>query len=293
MSAKPGPEHSGSGKTQRTRSREASPQAPAEKSLNLGCGTLVVLFLLVATAGKFLPHGNRAVTAKVGTPVAQPRDRASATARPPFAATGPAVAQRMAPPPPKPKTTEAPHGWFEGARRRLGQWSDAVTGAFTAVAGKAPARPPAPAARAESRSATAHTLEPPAKPVTGPPAAPRKITAATAQAGSARRSAEPADSGAPTGRSGPSVRQAEAAQGKTVVFNSPWNQSVAQVERYLKRHAHNADSIDILEWGKVVVLDRSYQVRCTYRSKNVLGKFATQSKLFVLDQRGEVVDIRD
>jgi hypothetical protein len=81
--------------------------------------------------------------------------------------------------------------------------------------------------------------------------------------------------------------------GKAVVFNSPWNQSVEQVERYLKRHAHNADSIEVMEWGKVARVGQGYQVRCTFRSRNVLGKVATASKVFVLDKNGEVTDILD
>lgn len=77
------------------------------------------------------------------------------------------------------------------------------------------------------------------------------------------------------------------------VINSPWNGSVEQVERYLKRHMHDADSMEFIEWGAVRQTRQGYEVRCTFRSRNVLGKVATQSKNFMLTPEGEVSDIRD
>jgi hypothetical protein len=68
---------------------------------------------------------------------------------------------------------------------------------------------------------------------------------------------------------------------------------VEPVERYLKQHVHDAASIEVLEWGQVEVAREGYQVRCVYKSKNVLGKLTTQSRQFVLDHSGKVIDIRD
>jgi hypothetical protein len=84
-----------------------------------------------------------------------------------------------------------------------------------------------------------------------------------------------------------------AVEGRDPVFNNPWNHAVAPVERYLKQHVHDAASIELLEWGQVEVTPHGYQVRCVYKSKNVLGKMATQSRLFVMDREGKVIDIRD
>lgn len=80
---------------------------------------------------------------------------------------------------------------------------------------------------------------------------------------------------------------------RPVVFNSPWNRSVWQVERYVKRGLHDAASFEALEWGKVAGTAKGYQVRCKYRSKNVLGVYATQSKTFLLDKKGEVYAVKN
>ncbi len=78
-----------------------------------------------------------------------------------------------------------------------------------------------------------------------------------------------------------------------IVFNNPWDQSVDQVARYLKKHTHDAASLTILEWGKVTKNTQGYEVRCTFRSKNVLGREITQTRTFVLGKAGEIKDIRD
>jgi hypothetical protein len=104
---------------------------------------------------------------------------------------------------------------------------------------------------------------------------------------------------APTAKAGP---QAEAAKPKTgiaalmdrgPVSNSPWNGSVKQVERYLKNRLYDAASFEALEWSPVVENKKGYQVRCKYRSKNVLGVYVTQSKTFFLDKSGEVYAVKE
>jgi hypothetical protein len=116
--------------------------------------------------------------------------------------------------------------------------------------------------------------EPSVEPAKGSKGAPRPVTAPTSK--------EPHKNPA---------RVAES--GKDLVFNSPWNQSVDQVERYLKHHTHDAASMSILEWGRVEVTEAGYQVRCGFKSRNVLGKWTSQNKLFVLNRSGEVIDIKD
>jgi len=78
-----------------------------------------------------------------------------------------------------------------------------------------------------------------------------------------------------------------------VVFNNPWDNSVDQVSRYLKRHTHDASSLEITEWGRVQRIPNGFSVRCSFRSKNVLGKSITQSRNFILNASGEIKDIRD
>ena len=92
---------------------------------------------------------------------------------------------------------------------------------------------------------------------------------------------------------GASPDHAPPAAKKNVVFNNPWDDSVDQVARYLKRHTHDADSMEFLEWGKVKASERGYQVRCKFRSRNVLGRYAVQNKLFLLDRQGNITEIKD
>jgi len=93
--------------------------------------------------------------------------------------------------------------------------------------------------------------------------------------------------------SGASADAAPPAARKNMVFNNPWDDSVDQVVRYLKRHTHDADSMEFVEWGKVKASERGYQVRCKFRSRNVLGRYAVQNKLFLLDRQGNITEIKD
>lgn len=80
---------------------------------------------------------------------------------------------------------------------------------------------------------------------------------------------------------------------KPAVVNSPLDQSVEQVLVYLKRNTHAADSIKVLEWGRVKAKKCGYEVRCKYQSKNVLGMLSNQERLFVLNEDGVITDVRD
>ena len=284
MAGKPPAE---TGRSQRAAVRdEAAATAPRP---HLGCGTLVVLFLLVATAGKFLPHrapggGDPApaAAAKGQGEAGQRAGKPVATAKPPASAR-----ERSAPPAPRPgesagKTVPAESG------ARVSEVLGSVWAAFerfvTPVASKDSAA--ATTASASGKSVP-RTESPPAGTSTAPPRTGRP--AAAAAAGNTGNASAGRAAQAPVAGPAPPLPPG----GKPVVFNSPWDQSVEQVERYLKRRTHDPDSIEFIEWGKVQAASGGYQVRCTFRSKNVLGKVATQSRLFVLDARGEVVDVRD
>ncbi|SMF95615.1 hypothetical protein SAMN02949497_2980 [Methylomagnum ishizawai] len=95
-------------------------------------------------------------------------------------------------------------------------------------------------------------------------------------------------------KTGPAAVKAQpAAPERPAVANSPWNGSVRQVERYLKNSLYDAASFEAIEWSPVVETKKGYQVRCKYRSKNVLGVYVTQSKTFFLDRGGEVYAVKE
>jgi hypothetical protein len=132
------------------------------------------------------------------------------------------------------------------------------------------------------------------------PASPAKAEARNPDAGPRRTTLPPqvASSPKPSTHSTGAVRlNAGKPQGSSgdrpVVFNDPWNGAVWQVERYLKQHLHDATSFEALEWGPVTRNAKGYQVRCKFRSKNVLGVYATQSKTFYLSRSGDVYAVKE
>jgi len=89
---------------------------------------------------------------------------------------------------------------------------------------------------------------------------------------------------------------------KEVVYNSAWDGSVYQVERYLKKNLADPKSFDAIEWSKVVVfnddiirtanLKHKYAVRCKFRNKNMFGGYVINNVLFFLDAQGNVVNTK-
>lgn len=77
------------------------------------------------------------------------------------------------------------------------------------------------------------------------------------------------------------------------VMNGPWNNSVIQVEQYLKRNLFDADSFEALKWGMVTENSKGYQVDCTYRSKNLFGTLTTQTRTFYLNKKGDVYQVKE
>lgn len=278
--------------------------------LNLGCGTLVVLFLLVATAGKFLPHQGRdtPVSAKPERlPPAKPVKRIQTPAEPP----APKSVVKPAPAPgtpaiesKKPESRQPPANPATLAPAPVPKasgkaWPDVLSGLLTELEKrvklelKAPNREAGKSQPPKSASARleAESLQS-AKSTPGDATPKPRASAATAEP--TRRERSPVKGPAePETRVWEPAGSPKPAAGKPKVINSPWDQSVEPVKLYLKRHIHDADSLEVLQWGKVKATARGYEVRCKYRSKNVLGQYATQDRLFVLDADGVVTDVRD
>jgi hypothetical protein len=82
---------------------------------------------------------------------------------------------------------------------------------------------------------------------------------------------------------------------RAIGSNGPWNGGglLKQAERYLKNSLYDAASFEALEWGSVVESKKGYQVRCKFRSKNVLGVYVTQSKTVLLAKSGEAYALKD
>ena len=278
--------------------------------LNLGCGTLVVLFLLIATAGKFLPHQGRdtpvsarperlppAKPVKRIQPPAEPTETKSVV-KPALPHKTPAIESK------KPESRQPPANPPPSAPAPVPKvsdnaWPDVLTGLLTELEKrvktepKAPSREPAksPPARAVSSGLEG---EPPQSAKSKPGnATPKPRTSATTVEPTRSERSPDKSPAEPETRVWEPAGGPKPAVGKPKVINSPWDQSVEPVKLYLKRHIHDADSLEVLQWGKVKATARGYEVRCKYRSKNVLGQYATQDRLFILDPDGVVIDVRD
>ena len=259
--------------------------------MNLGCGTLIFLMVLVGLAGQLIPHGK-----SVSTSVPQQRNESQASVPPvkksPVHQGNSAAATQAV----SPTVQLAPEGAanlsLEGLLSGLKGWIDERAKAAENRAGLPPASGPAVEVLAkageEVKAAVAGKIA-----ETVARSALNQVSSSEQAAKSQKSespSMVPATKAAP-GALPPGGRMA--LEGKDPVFNNPWNQAVEPVERYLKQHVHDATSIEILEWGHVEALRDGYQVRCIYKSKNVLGKMTTQSRLFIMNHEGKVVDIKD
>jgi len=78
------------------------------------------------------------------------------------------------------------------------------------------------------------------------------------------------------------------------VYNSSWDGSVRQVERFLKTNLKDPDSFEAIEWSPVnKQSDGSFMVRCKYRAKNSFGGYIIENQIFYLDSRGNVTNYID
>lgn len=287
------------------------------RSQNLGCGSLLLIFLVVALVGKFMPH-SAGTSEKQSARVSQSRGTPPVSSKVPVrhdlpeAVGGYEIASRMITTvrgvmddliagsriPPTGMTV----GAMAGDRPNLHDTaSTSGSGAGQSAADKVRL----PAVRTPESSGTSdgfgavseamgmlasfvgsdemtHSL-PGLSGDKKPNALPVKV-----KPGGIAIQEKP-----DTSRSAASAKQDEPDTISGAVINSPWNGSVEQVEHYLRRHTHDADSMEFIEWGKVRQTPQGFEVRCTFRSRNVLGKVATQSKNFLLTPEGDISDIRD
>lgn len=81
--------------------------------------------------------------------------------------------------------------------------------------------------------------------------------------------------------------------GKVVVVeNSFSDNSVRQVEKYLKSTLKDSDSYEGISWNKVIESDNGYSVRHKYRAKNSLGGYVIEDQIFYLDFKGIVISVQ-
>lgn len=79
-----------------------------------------------------------------------------------------------------------------------------------------------------------------------------------------------------------------------IVFNSAWDNSVWQVEKYLKKNLKDPKSYEGIEWSKVVKTKTGgYMVRHKYRAKNSFGGYVISNQVFILDADGHVIQVMD
>lgn len=259
--------------------------------MNLGCGTLIFLIVLVGLAGQLIPHG-KSVTASV------PQQRSESQASVPPVKKSPvhqgntAAATQAVSPTVQSEPEGAANISLEGLLSGLKGWIDERAKAAESRAGLPPASGPAVEVLAKAGEEVKDAVA--GKIAETVARSALNHVSSTEQTAKPQKSESPSmvpPTKAPTGSLPPGGRLA--LEGKDPVFNNPWNQAVEPVERYLKQHIHDTASIEILEWGQVEALRDGYQVRCIYKSKNVLGKMTTQSRLFIMSHEGKVVDIKD
>ena len=78
-----------------------------------------------------------------------------------------------------------------------------------------------------------------------------------------------------------------------IVYNSPLDGSVRQVEDYLRKNLTDPDSLKVDEWSPVVKEGNGvFMVRCRYRAKNSFGGYVLTNTLFALSPSGVVVSAR-
>lgn len=76
---------------------------------------------------------------------------------------------------------------------------------------------------------------------------------------------------------------------KEIVQNSGWDNSVYQVQDYLKTVLKDPDSVKYEKWGKVLKNDKGYTVWVQFRSKNSFGGYVRSMYSFSLDLQGNVI----
>lgn len=150
-----------------------------------------------------------------------------------------------------------------------------------------PATPPPPKspkavqAEAKTKKPQSDTKTPAAKWVD---VAKKPLSATDAKPSDTARKPPPAPDKKPTARE---------TKAPVMVANSPWDGSVRQAERYLKNSQYDTASFEAIEWSPVTETKGGYQVRCKFRSKNVLGVYVVQTKTVLLNKFGEVYAVKE
>lgn len=94
------------------------------------------------------------------------------------------------------------------------------------------------------------------------------------------------------------VKRRAAGVGESVtgnIQNSPWDGSVYQVKKYLKKNLNNPKSYESISWS-AVHYDSSinkYYVQHTYRAQNGFGAIVLCSQTFEIDSQGNVINVVD
>lgn len=78
-------------------------------------------------------------------------------------------------------------------------------------------------------------------------------------------------------------------QTQEVVFNSAWDGSVWQADKYLKKIAKDPDSIEYIGWAPVKKTPEGFQVGVSLRAKNSFGAKVIENYLVKFDRSGGVV----
>lgn len=77
-----------------------------------------------------------------------------------------------------------------------------------------------------------------------------------------------------------------------IVYNSPWDGGVRQVENYLKKTLRDPDSYQSITWYQVMKRSDGYfVVRHRYRAKNGFGGYQVVEQRFTLSNNGNVVKV--
>lgn len=80
------------------------------------------------------------------------------------------------------------------------------------------------------------------------------------------------------------------------VYNSPWDGSVFGVKYFLKENLNDPDSLDFVEWTKVIPQydpPNTYRVAVKYRARNAFGGYVLKNQLFYLSSESRVYKVED
>lgn len=76
------------------------------------------------------------------------------------------------------------------------------------------------------------------------------------------------------------------------VEQSDWDGSVSQVKRWISRNAHDPQSVEFVQWGKLKSDVHGYEVTVQFRAKNALGVKVLDQKTFRLSRDGDIAGVQ-